>query len=245
MISEYVRTRGAASVAELARAFEVSNDTVRRDLAKLEDHRLLSRTHGGAVAKTAPAADLHSVAERSVQQAAAKRAIGSAAARLVREGETLLINGGSTTLAAAKALGERPDIALVTCSPLIAQEVGDAMGRGIFLLGGRWYPAFGVVVGPVTLPGASQLRADVLILGVAGISTDGISIANIEEAEMLGGMIAAASRVVVVADASKFDRRAFALLDGLKCVDVLVADRAPTGELAAALEQAEVQVVIA
>ena len=118
-------------------------------------------------------------------------------------------------------------------------------GRGVFVLGGRWHPSFGVVVGPVVLPGASRLRADVLILGVAGIDSDGLTIANIEEAEMLSGMIDAATRVVVVADSSKFDRNAFARLAGLDRVHVLVTERPPTGELARALQRAGVEVITA
>lgn len=245
LVAEYVRTRGGASVADLADAFAVSGDTVRRDLDLLDEQGLVRRTHGGAVAVQAPAAELGSIAERGTRQLSAKRAIGVAAARLVRDGETVLINGGSTTTAVARALGNERDLALVTCSPAVAHEVGEAAGRGVYLLGGRWHPSFGVVVGPVRLPGASGLRADLLVLGVAGIAADGLSIANIEEAEMLTGMIASADRVVVVADSSKFDRAAFARLAGLDAVDVLVTERPPAGDLAAALASAGVEVMVA
>ena len=97
----------------------------------------------------------------------------------------------------------------------------------------------------MALPGASRLRADLLIAGVAGISAEGISIANIEEAEMISGMIDVAARVMVVADSTKFDRTAFARLAGLDRVDVLVTERAPTGDLAAALREASVDVIVA
>ena len=244
LVAEYVRSHGGASVADLAVAFGVSGDTVRRDLDLLDGQGLLQRTHGGAVAVPTPAADLGSIAERGVRQLPAKRAIGMAAARLIRPGDTVLVNGGSTAVAVARAIGSR-DIALVTCSPAVAQEAGETVGRGVFLLGGRWHPGFGVVVGPVVLPGAARLRADLLIMGAAGVSADGVSIANIEEAEMLSGMIEAAARVVVVADSSKFDRAAFALLAGLDHVDVLVTERAPAGDLAAALAEATVEVIVA
>jgi len=245
LVAEYVRAHGGASIGELVAAFEVSGDTVRRDLDRLDEQGLLRRTHGGAVALEKPAADLGSITERGSRQLAAKRAIGVAAARQVRDGETVLINGGSTTVAVARALGGRRDLALVTCSPAVAQEAGDVAGRGVFLLGGRWHPSFGVVVGPVALPGASRLRADVLLLGVAGVASDGLSIANIEEAEMLSGMIEAAGRVVVVADSSKFDRNAFARLVGLERLHALVTERPPTGDLAAALDRAGVEVITA
>ncbi len=244
LIAEYVRAHGGAAVQELADAFAVSSDTVRRDLDRLDEQGLVSRTHGGAVALTTPAADLGSIAERGTRQLSAKRAIGLAAARLIRDGDTVMMNGGSTTVAAARALSAR-DVALVTCSPAVAQEAGDSAGRGVFLIGGRWHPSFGVVVGPVVLPGAGRLRADLLIMGAAGVSPEGISIANIEEAEMLSGMIEASARVAVVADSTKFDRIAFARLAGLERVDVLVTERAPAGELAAALEEAKVSVILA
>lgn len=244
LIAEYVRVRGGASVLELADGFAVSSDTVRRDLDLLDEQGLVARTHGGAVALATPSADLGSIAERGSRQLAAKRAIGLAAARLVHDGDTVLINGGSTTVAVARAIEPR-DVAVVTCSPAVAQESGQAAGRGVFVLGGRWHASFGVVVGPVVLPGASRLRADLLILGVAGIDSDGLTIANIEEAEMLTGMIDAATRVVVVADSTKFDRVAFARLAGLDRVDVLVTDRAPTAELAEGLQRSGVEVIVA
>lgn len=243
LIAEYVRSRGGASVQELAEALLVSSDTIRRDLDLLDSRGLLGRTHGGAIALPTPAAQLGSVDERGERQSGAKRVIAAAAARLIRDGETVLVNGGSTTLAVAQALPTR-DIALVTCSPAVA-KAADAVGRGVFLLGGRWYPSFGVVVGPVVLPGVTGLRADVLILGVAGISADGISIANIEEAEMLADMLGSTARVVVVADSSKFDRSAFAVLAGLDRIDVLVTERAPAEHLATALTEAGVDLVVA
>lgn len=243
-MAEYVRAHGGASVPQLVGAFGVSADTVRRDLDRLHLQGLLSRTHGGAVAMAVPAAELGSVGERGGRQFGAKRAIGRAAARLVRDGDTVLINGGSTTQQVARSLGSH-DLAVVTCSPAVAQEVGERAGRGVFLLGGRWHPAFGVVVGPVALPGATKLRADLLILGVAGISADGNTIANIEEAEMLSAMIASAAKVVVVADSTKFDRTAFARLAGLRAIDVLVTERQPEAELADALERAGVEVLLA
>ncbi len=243
-ISDYVAAAGEASVIELAASFGVSADTVRRDLVRLEQGGLLARTHGGAVALRTPAAELAPLAERQVDRLAAKRMIGRAAARLIQPGETVLINGGSTTLEVARALGGRPDVALVTCSPQVAIEAGGAL-RGVHLIGGRWHADFGVVIGPVALPGAERLRVDRLVLGVAGVAADGISIANIEEAAMLRGMIDAAEVVVVVADAAKLGRSAFARLAGLDRVAILVTDRTPDAELADALGGAGVEVVVA
>ncbi len=243
-ISDYVSAAGEASVTELAASFGVSTDTVRRDLVRLEERGLVARTHGGAVAVHTPSAALAPLAERQIEQLAAKRLIGRAAARLIQPGETVLVNGGSTTVEVARALGGRPDVALVTCSPQVAIEAGGAL-RGVHLIGGRWHPDFGVVVGPVALPGAERLHVDRLILGVAGLAPSGISIANIEEAAMLSAMVDAADTVVVVADASKLGRVAFARLAGLDRVAILVTDRTPDAELADALARADVEVVVA
>lgn len=243
-ISDYVSTAGEASVSELAASFGVSADTVRRDLVRLEESGLVARTHGGAVAVRTPAADLAPLAERQVERLVAKQVIGRAAARLIQPGETVLVNGGSTTVEVARALGGRPDIALVTCSPQVAIEAGDAL-RGVHLIGGRWHGEFGVVVGPVALPGAERLHVDRLILGVAGLEPGGISIANIEEAAMLRAMVDAAGTVVVVADATKLGRAAFAQLAGLDRISILVTDRDPEAGLADALAGADVDVVVA
>lgn len=97
----------------------------------------------------------------------------------------------------------------------------------------------------MALPGTLGLRADRLVMGVAGITPAGVSIANVEEAAMISSMIDSARRVVVVADASKFDRDAFAVLADLSRIDTLVTDRTPDGDLARALADADVAVVVA
>lgn len=241
-ILDYVATNGEASVVELAERFRVSPDTVRRDLERLDEAGALIRTHGGAH-RAQPAATLDSVATRGSSHQHAKRAIARIAADLVSDGDTLLLNGGTTTLEVARALGERQRLTVVTPSPGVAQAVPPPAAHTIHILGGRWYPEFEVVIGPVALPGTKSLNADTLVLGAAGISTRGVSIPNLEEAEMLQDMIQAAARVILVVDSSKFGRDAVAMIATFADIDILVTETAPDAELLRVLLQHDVQVV--
>lgn len=242
-ILEYVSTNGEASVTELAEEFGVSMDTVRRDLERLDNAGALTRTHGGAH-RLQPAATLESVATRGGSHPHAKRTIGHLAAELIVDDETVLFNGGTTTLEVARALGERRNLTVVTPSPAVAQSIPASSAHATYLLGGRWHPEFEVSVGPVALPGTKTLRADTLVLGIAGVSAKGISIPNLEEAEMLEAMIEAATRVIVVADSSKFGRDALAQIADLDEIDVLVTEAAPDSDLLTAVQRHNVQLVM-
>lgn len=241
-IVDYVAVNGEASVTQLAKEFGVSLDTVRRDLERLDEAGALTRTHGGAHLAQ-PAATLDSVATRGSKHQPAKRTIAQLAADLLDDGETVLLNGGTTTVEVAKALGVRHGLTVVTPSPAVAQAVPEHAARAIYLLGGRWYPEFEVVVGPVALPGARALAADTLILGAAGLSASGASIPNLEEAEMLEAMTRAAARVILVVDSSKFGRDALARITSLDEIDVIATEELPGADLLDALTRHGVELV--
>lgn len=241
-ILDYVSLNGEASVTELADEFGVSLDTVRRDLERLDEAGALTRTHGGAH-RVHPTAALDSVAARGSVHQHAKRAIGILAAGLIADSETVLLNGGTTTLEVARALGDRQELTVVTPSPSVAQAVPVSAAHATYLMGGRWHPEFEVSVGPVLLPGTKSLNADTLILGAAGLSAHGVSIPNLEEAEMLEAMIQASARVILVIDSSKFGRDALAKIADLHEIDVLVTETTPDRELLNAMRQSDVQLL--
>jgi DeoR family fructose operon transcriptional repressor len=249
-VAALVEERGEAAVAELADALGVSADTVRRDLDDLARRGILTRTHGGAMHRPLARAD-RPFENRLHERHEIKAAIGAAAARLVGDNQTLLINGGTTTLAVARALRDRRDLTIVTNNLRIPAEIDTACVRELYLLGGNCRFSSLVTVGPVEFPGtlpdrSHAVMADVAVIGVGGISARaGLSTSNLHEARMMREMMDSAESVIVVADSSKFERNAFAQIAELERAHTVVTNQEPPQALADALREAEVEVVVA
>jgi len=239
------KKRGAITVAELAEEFAVSLDTIRRDLDYLAGRGLLIRTHGGAVAVDGFLERDAPYTQRLNARAAEKARIGRAAAALINDGETLIVNGGSTARAFAAALGERRRLTIVTNNLGLPSEVPESVARSIYLLGGHVRQELQVTIGAVGFPQAGPITADTAILGVGGISIEGLSTTMLEEAAMMAAMISAARRTVVIADAAKFGAAVFAHIAPLDRIDTIVTDEPPPPDLAAAVEAAGVVVIVA
>ncbi|MFD7503182.1 DeoR/GlpR family DNA-binding transcription regulator [Streptomyces sp. NPDC059850] len=239
-LTAFIQQRGQATIGELAKEFAVSVDTVRRDLDHLAARGLVARTHGGAVPGGELATADSPVADRMNERREAKDAIGAAAARLVRDNETLLVNGGTTVLSAVAALGGHRGLTIVTNNLRVPGMVPAQALRDLFVLGGACRTTALVTIGPIRFPDTAGVSADTALIAVGGVSASGLSVSNIPEAQMIQEMMDSASRVVVLADTAKFERRALARICPLNRVDVLVSEQPPSGELALALERAEV-----
>jgi len=158
----------------------------------------------------------------------------------------VLINGGTTTLAVARALGSRKDLTIVTNNIRIPAELPPAAVRDVYLLGGTCRPASHVTLGPVSFPGMAGVSADVAVIGVGGVSARaGLSTTNLPEAQMMAQMLGSALRSIVVADSSKFGRSAFAHIAPLDAIETLITDEEPPEDLVTALADAEVELVLA
>jgi DeoR family transcriptional regulator, fructose operon transcriptional repressor len=238
-----IRQRGQMTVRELSACLQVSGDTVRRDLDLLARHRLLTRTYGGAVANdhaVPPAAS--SLAQPIDLWPTAEKNIAQAASRLIRDHETLLVNGGSaTTIFAAELASE--NITLVT-NNLAVPAVVPACCE-VHVLGGRYHRDARATIGPLLLAGVN-IAVDTAIIGVGGITVeDGLTTVLLEEALTTRAMIEASARTIVVAEASKFGRRCFAPIAPLTGIDIVVTNSEPSSEFAQGLAEADVQVIIA
>jgi DeoR family transcriptional regulator, fructose operon transcriptional repressor len=243
---QLVRSRRQVTVSELAAAFEVSADTIRRDLDYLHERGLLTRTHGGAVAGDELATWTPPFIRRRDQHADAKERIGRLAASLVTDGETVLINGGTTTLAVAQSLGGRRDLTIVTNHLSLPTALPPDCARDVYVVGGQYRPESLVTIGPLELPGSRGISVDRAIIGVGGVSADGgLSTTILAEGRMMAEMLQAAPRRVVVADSSKFGHNVFAHIAPLSEIDTLVTDAEPDPALASALHKAQVEVLIA
>jgi DeoR/GlpR family transcriptional regulator of sugar metabolism len=241
-IAERLRVEGEASVATLAGLYGTSEMTIRRDLDLLEGEGLVRRARGGAIFlhRRALEPPIH---QRAAQHATAKARIGAAAAALVQPGETVILDIGTTTAAMAKAL--RPDLAVtvVTNSLLIANELAEKPAVRTIVTGGTVRHGELALVGPRAERAFAEYHCDVLYLGVAAVAAVGLTEFNEDDASVKRAAIAAARRVVVLADASKLGAVTFANVAPLSAVGLLITDAGDDHEVVAAVRDHGVEVL--
>lgn len=228
MLSSKRRVR----VAELARLFGTSEVTIRHDLAELEEQSLLCRVHGGAESAHRAYYTL-SLADRMKRNEQAKRLIAARAASLVGDGETVLMDSGTTTLMAAQKLRQKKALTVVTNSLMIAREMCAAPDCSVILLGGNLNASDLFAFGDDTYAQLQRYKADKMIMAVDGISAEfGITTYYHLEAEVTRRMSERAGIVIVAADHTKIGREGFAKVGGVEIVDILITnDRADKQEL--------------
>jgi DeoR family transcriptional regulator, fructose operon transcriptional repressor len=219
---ELVRLRGFASLPELAEELGVSESTVRRDLDYLEETGAAKRTHGG-VFYTGAAPQLPHYEEGQPASWDLKRAIARRAAELIEPGDTLLLDGGTTTYEVARLLVGKP-LQIVTNSLPVANLFASHGTTDLVLLGGYVYPRTGVTLGPYANDQLAQLNVRKTVLSVAGVNERGFYNSNLLLVETERAMMHAADQVIVVADSTKFGRQSLAHLSPLNSVQTLVAD---------------------
>jgi len=239
-----LQERGQASVADLVVALDVSRDTVRRDLDLLDQRGLLIRTRGGALDNSHLVQVDTTLGLRMDAHVEAKRRIGACAARLVRDSETLILNGGSSTCYFAGALGDRHNLTVITNNLRIPPAVPEGCSRAIHILGGLYWGVSQVTLGPIGFSSVAGISADTAVIGVTGLTAAGISMGRLEEASATRGMIDIARRTIVLADASKFSVSAFSLIAPLSGIHHLVTDKEPPPDIAAALAAAGVEIAV-
>jgi len=229
-VLEIIKRRKAVQLDELARELEVSPSTIRRDLEQLESRGMVERTHGGAVYRgdtrkpdLGAAMPSIALAERMTDRIDEKKLIGRYAASQVQPQMTVLLDGGSTVIYAARLITARP-IQVVTNSLAIANIFADEEQVELLLIGGSLYPRTGVLVGPVATGCLADLHADVLLFSVACIYGDEAFNHNLAMAQVEQAMMRQAARSVLLMDSSKFGRKSLARVCGLGEVDQVVTD---------------------
>jgi len=237
---ELITRQGYATLDELVRVIGVSESTIRRDLETLDLSGSIKRTHGGAI-YTGEVRSMPAFEERTATSAAEKRAIGLAAAGLLDDGETVLLDGGTTTMEVARALVGRR-LQVVTNSLPIAQLLASSQQTDLILIGGYIYPRTGVALGPLAIASMQSIRVRTAILGAGGIVAEGIYNSNSLLVETERQMMGCGQEVMIVADHTKFGRLALARLCGLEDVDQVVVDSALSVEDRAVLEAAGVSI---
>jgi DeoR family fructose operon transcriptional repressor len=247
-LAAYVAEAGQVTVGTLAEHFDVSIDTIRRDLDQLSAEGVLVRTYGGAVSLSTVSRVDRAVDVRLNLQKTEKEKIAALAASLVEDGSTIMINGGTTTLALARHLHNHRDLTVATNNLLVPPAMSPPVIRDLYVFGGAVRSITQATIGPVSLRVAGgfelDLRCDLALIGVGAVSVDaGYSTSNLGEAAMMREMMSRAARVAILADSSKFGRRLFAQISELGSATYLVTDSSPPSELLDALAENDVEVI--
>jgi DeoR/GlpR family transcriptional regulator of sugar metabolism len=223
VILEQLRRDGKVIAVELSAALAVSPDTVRRDLQELAETGLLRRVHGGALP---PASGARPYAARREQAPAAKQAIARATCRLLRSGQVILLDAGTTTLEVARHLPADLRATVITNSPPIAVALAEHPNVEVTMLGGRLDKAAHATVGAATIEALRAIRADILVLGVCSLHPDiGITVNDLEETYIKRAMIANAAEVVAVSSADKLGSAAAFVVGPVEELTHLITER--------------------
>jgi DeoR family fructose operon transcriptional repressor len=245
-ILEYIEEHRKATVAELCDAFRVSSATIRNDLRDLESASLLIRTHGGAMVKTKTGLE-QDMNQRKVQHLAQKRSIAEAALHLVEDGDTIILDTGTTTLEIARLLGQRQDITVVTNDLAIALVLEDIETVKAVFMGGIVRKKFHcTVVGGLSNHDIfSGLTVDKAFMALNSFSIEkGASTPDINHAETKKVMMSIAAKVILVFDSSKMGRNSFALFAPPDRIDAIITDSL-RDEDRARLEENGIEVIVA
>jgi DeoR family glycerol-3-phosphate regulon repressor/DeoR family fructose operon transcriptional repressor len=247
-LAAHVADAGQVTVGELAERFGVSIDTVRRDLDQLSADGVLVRTYGGAVSLSTISRTDRAVDQRLTIQEQEKEKIAALAAALVQDGSTIMINGGTTTLALARGLRQHRDLTVATNNLLVPGALPPSAIRDVYVFGGAVRSVTLATIGPVSFRanGGAELdiSCDLALIGVGAVSADaGYTTSNLAEAAMMQEMISRAARVAILADSSKFGRRLFAQVSELSAADYLITDEMPPADLRDALTASQVELI--
>ncbi|NQE92100.1 DeoR/GlpR transcriptional regulator [Nocardia terpenica] len=236
-----LRASERVTVTELARALATSEVTIRRDLAELEQAGVLRRVRGGAVSAL-PRGEEMPYAMRELERVEAKARIAAAAAALIADGESVILDSGTTGSAAAQALSARR----LTVIPLAVHAItvlAAAPRIQLLLPGGTVRPGESTLVGPMVEQNLAALRCDTMLLTCCGFSPRrGVTAYDLQDAAVKRAGMAAAARTVALLDSAKFARTALAVVCATSAIDIVVTDTDAPPDAVAALEADGIEV---
>lgn len=222
-ILQLLDARGQVSIAELSSRFGVSEMTVRRDLVQLEGDGLLRRTHGGA-ARTASGSFEPPFAMRARLNLEAKRAIAGDVAERLTDGQTLILDGGSTGTAIAEAIVGR-NLTICALNLRVAEILSSSPNTRVMIPGGLIRHGEMSITGPAAERTLADHRFDTYVMTVSAVDASaGLTEWNVDDAAIKRAALAASSRCIVACDSSKFGQTAFARIAPLDAADLIVTD---------------------
>ena len=242
-ILDILGEKGAVTVNELHRRLHVSRETIRRDITKLDSEQKLQKTHGGALAmgQAEP-----TFADRKETNVEGKRAIGKAAASLVPDGASLIINSGTTTMCLADALMDRQRLIVYTNDIHIAERMAGRNENRVILLGGEMQGSEGATLGRDTTDCLANYFAEFCFVGASALNADPVlSDFSREQAEFHAQMIVHAGISVLLVDHTKFDKRAPVRVDNLDRITHIVTDGKMNPEMRLSLSALDAEILLA
>ncbi len=239
--------KGKVFVHELSDKFNISEVTIRNDLDHLEKQNMLIRARGGAIKIKQYHVGLDiSLTDKQKEFMKEKQRIGKRAAQFIENGDTIILDSGTTTTEVAKNLGNFKELTIITNALNIAGILSEYEHFNVFIPGGILRKKSLSFVGSLAEESLSKFYCDKLFLGVDGFDiTYGLSTPNVEEARLNKIMIDLAEEVIVVTDSRKFQNRKFAFIAPVTEVDVVITDAGIPEEVKSQLEKSGIDVVIA
>jgi DeoR/GlpR family transcriptional regulator of sugar metabolism len=246
-IVSYIASNGRANVSQLAELFDVTDVTIRRDLITLEHRGHILRTHGGAISNNEKSIWQKTSLECRINQSIEKKkAIAKATVKLLKNGQSIFLDGGSTVAYVAKEMSLLKELLIVTNSLTIAQSVMGLNGNRVILTGGELETQTDVILGPTCVEQLNRYRTDIAIIGVSGLLIDeGIFSSIPEEKATKSIMIKNAKKVIVVTDSSKIGQTAFTLVETIEKIDYIVTDSDLSKDKIQRLKEKKINLIIA
>lgn len=237
-----INQQGRVAVAELSQQYGVSEVTIRADLQTLADGGLVVRTHGGAIASGSGLYEL-SLTKRLGQQVLQKSHIAAAAARLVANGEAILLDASSTALALAQHLKQHRDLTIVTHSLAIAHEMLGVSGVTVVMPGGTLHHDTASLIGEEGLAFLETFHIQKGFFGAHGLSlTAGLTDVNVSEAHLKRSLVQRCAQVIAILDATKWGRAGLISFADVSAVDVIITDEQAPEDLVSQVRQLGVDV---
>jgi Transcriptional regulators of sugar metabolism len=246
LIVDLVEQQGRATVEELATRFGTSAVTIRADLDALARSSAIARSHGGAL-PVAPATNDTPLNIKETRWHAQKLRIGQAAAKMIQDGETIILDSGSTTVEIARQIRQMKfeSLTVITNALNIAMELTGMPQIRVMMLGGLLRQTSYSLVGPDAEQALAKLSADRLFLGVDGLDPEvGVTTPDPLEAALNALMIRVSRQTIAVLDASKLGQRSLSVITPVRNLDMVISDRSAPPETVEALRGAGVEVVL-
>ncbi|MFV2031807.1 MAG: DeoR/GlpR family DNA-binding transcription regulator [Gammaproteobacteria bacterium] len=237
-----VRSSGACSIVELATLLEVSDETIRRNIKPLVLQGLVEKVHGGIVFKQKQEPPFE---RRMNEQIEEKKRISALLFEIIKDGDSIMLDTGSTTAYVARALGDHHNLSVVTNCTEIARTLARESSNRVHICGGALRSDDWAIFGSSAINFVRQFHVSYAILSIGGVTDTGEFMDyHLEEAEFSQAVIQQAKKTIVVADHTKFGSRNFVKVCDFEQVDMLISDRMPPGNIRRKFSEAGVAVIV-
>ena len=242
VIFDILKEKGSVTVVDLSRRFEVSEETIRRDLTKMESGGLLQKTYGGAFLNAGMHLEVP-VDMRARTYVEGKNVIGALSARLIHNGDTIFLDASTTAVHIAENILDKKNLIVITNALKVAETLARAVDIKVICTGGTLRPSSLTMVGRAAENAIGTYFADKAFICCDGVHrVHGVTDANEKEAEVRKEMLRRAESAILVVDATKFDKTSFVHMADFYHFDALVTDKEPSSEWKSTLGEADVDV---